>query len=108
GKGDTLRKRGDHACELLDVERIPPDPFHHRSRRLDGERRPNKQRVEQLRGVVIRQRAQEKRFPVWSCFEQLWTCGADDEQRTARPPIEMFDEIEQTFAAPVNILENED
>src|SRR5438105_11254170 len=51
---------------------------------------------------------QEDRFPVWSRVEQLWTCGADDEQRTARPPVEMFDEIEQTFAAPVDVLENED
>jgi hypothetical protein len=84
--------------------------------RLGREHRPFEQRTDQARRVVVRERRQRDGRGVSSAaaprrveLEELWTRGAEDDERHGRSPRDqMLDELEQRRVCPVEVLDNED
>ena len=109
------RPSPQHPRVLLGEERDAAGVAEQRRLRLGREHAAVEQRLQQPRGVLVRERRERDRLrvalaaaPAGPPLEQLGARGADDEQRHAGDAVdELVDEVEQPVVGPVQVLEHE-
>ena len=120
---DGLRQRqlvsgaalGEHARELLGVERVPSRPREQGRLLFRGEEGLLEEHGEQARSFLVGERRERDRggirlpaAPGRPALEQLRPRGADTEQWNIRGPVhQVIDEVEQVVIRPVQVLEHE-
>ena len=106
---------GEHPDRLLDEERVALRLVQERLPQAARQRRIRDERVDEKRGVLLRERPQVDRdraasasSPPGSQLEELGAREADDQHRRIVHPVgEMLDEIEERLLRPVHVLEAE-
>jgi hypothetical protein len=105
----------EQSRELLGVERVSAGALEQRGPRLRAEELAVEQGADEASRVVVGQRGECERgrvqlaaAPAGTPLEELWSRGAEDEQRhIGRPLDEVLDEIEQALVGEMEVLEHE-
>ena len=107
---------GEHADELLGIERVSARPLQERGLGLGRKDRSLEQGREEARGLVVVERGEREcervrlpSAPARAAGEQLRPSSPDHENRNPACPIhEVVDEVEQALVGPVKVFEDED